>query len=533
MKTVSGAYLTASHLNTRYISMHGVFTSSLGETTQITMNDIVAGSVSITDSCVPNSVFDIGAANLSTLSISLGKSVEKLWSNLSNGMIEIFFSMKLEAELYEEFSLGVFDILPADVKVTSKQVNVTGTSRMIRFEKSLGSTTFSGKPYDILLYCCNKCNVILGSTQAEIEACKNGLLSFALQEGSNCETYRDVVMWISHLLCGFATINSEGKLVIKRFVGDSVYTVNKSVFKSSSFGDGVVDIDNVQMTIDGSLYEAEQNVATSKTIVLDENPFFLGNSIQSVRQGYIDALFEDISTLNYMPFKITFNGDPCLEVGDYITINPMGYKGLITKSVWKFKGQSTIEGVGFSNTSSSSKSQSSKSTKSGGGETAVDNMKVTRYENIKDLAIGSSPTALFNFSFNIGAKVTPKLSFNLVLNVTTAGLFEITLRYDNVTLSFKPRDTLTVGYRTISCGMTLEARDVEMDHMLNATIKSTNGGVATLEKYQLLASVEAFGLSDGTEEFYGYLAVSDTVDIYNLGFNNITLNAITESFDIT
>ena len=235
-----------------------------------------------------------------------------------------------------------------------------------------------------------------------------------------------------------------------------------------------------------------------------------------------------------MPFKITFNGDPCLEVGDYITINPMGYKGLITKSVWKFKGQSTIEGVGFSNTSSSSKSQSSKSTKSGGGGgTAVDNMKVTRYENIKDLAIGSSPTTLFNFSFNVGAKVNPKLSFNLVLNVTTAGLFEITLRYDNATLSFKPRDSLTVGYRTISCGMTLEARDVEMDHMLNATIKSTNGGVATLEKYQLLASVEAFGLSDGKEEFYGYLAVSDTVDIYNLGFNNITLNAITDECGVS
>lgn len=529
MRSVTSSYLTASHLSTRVSSIRAEYSDSL-TTIQIGRQDIEQGSVTIDESAIPSSTFDIGSANISTMGISLRITDTNKWESITNGTIKLYYKIKLANSTYEEIKLGTFLIPQSGIKKTPYKVELKLISRMSLFDKSTEAVTTSGTPYQLLSWACEQCDVTFAMTQAQIEAMPNGLYSFAVIEDSSCETFRDVVMWVAHLLCGFAAMNSDGHLVIRSFKSSPVYTINRNVIESHTLGDTNLGIENVIMKSGNFLFNIDPTVKPEKTITLDENMLFKGNTVESMLREYITNIKNEIQTISYIPFTLTFNGDPCIELGDVLTLWDSGYVGLVTDISWNYNGMCTISGANFTSINSKSQSTSSRTTSGGGGGT-TDVMKTSRYENIADIIIGTAEKELFSFNFSIGANLIPKVTATYVLEVLTAGVFTIKLEYDNITLMLKPKFTAPIGFYSGTISLALPPSQAEGNHMFIATIVSDVGS-ATIQEYNVQAYVEGMNLNTGSAEFNGRLALTDSFTPIVLTTDKLQLKTISETLGI-
>lgn len=531
MLNVSEEYLIHSREADRVVNIRGSITK-YGAVTDITQEDISAGSVSTVSKAVGGTSFNIGEVFVDSLQITLGGEDLSKWGDLSNSELHMEYGQELGTPNdFEWLSLGYWDIPFDGIKVFSKTVQVTANSRMVRFDKSLGGVVTSGKPYEILNWICLFCDMELGVLEAEVNAMPNGNQTVSLPADSGCETYRDLLMWVVSMLAGFATISRDGKLVVKQFSGDVVYNVNKHTIASSSYAEDVIDIQNVEMSLGDSFFSVDSTVPQSKTLTLDSNPLFLSNEISAVRLNRVTAIRDAISSLGYLPFKIEFNGDASLEVGDHITIGDSDRDCLITSILWKYRGKCTLEGAFYSNNNTKKQSVKGSSGGGSGGGDASNHFSVTRYENAGDIDIKSAFKQVFVLSYELEANSVPQLCFLAVMDVVEAGTFELQLTYDNATLYLSPKQYCQVGYHNYMITLNLVARDAQMVHTLRGRMRSV-GGEAHIAIAHINASVTGWGIASSVIEWDGKLDLQDDVPMYGLGWSGIELRGISEEIEI-
>jgi hypothetical protein len=271
MYAVTNDYKTAIVAATRTDRITGTITLADTSTVNITDADIVKGSLYINDNCVPASDFDIGAVESSELSVSLF-----IDDDLSGAKIELDYGIvvgydeELEADIYEDVPLGVFYV--AECPRESNYVKVRAVDGMLLLEEPVGTPPSSGTPYDFLDHACTAAGVTLENSEGDIQALPNGMETLTYPEESEIETCRDLVMWITVFLAGFAWFNRDGNLEIKAFTGASVATITKDHRDNTDIADSVKSITTVGMMLGRTAYFASGYSDTGAVLQLDDNP---------------------------------------------------------------------------------------------------------------------------------------------------------------------------------------------------------------------------------------------------------------------
>ncbi len=322
-------------------------TITLADTTTVSItNDIVAASTLIVDDlCVPGTDIDVGAVQSSELRVGFITDAD-----LAGATIQINFGVDTTgAGAWEDISLGVYHVVdsPRNVNV----VNVLAYDNMLLLEQAVGAAPATGTPYAYINYACTAVGVTLANTAAQINAMPNGTRVLSFDSGSEIETLRDLVMWATQLLGGFAWFNRAGALSIRKLTGASVRTIDSAIRDNTRISDATKRITRVMMTVGGALYTAAATPDDGGALLLDENPLMRTQSASDIDVA-LAAIATGLASLEYRPAAYeVLRGDPSLEPGDLVTLTGgvagAGVPSLITHSNWMYRGRQTIESAGL------------------------------------------------------------------------------------------------------------------------------------------------------------------------------------------
>ena len=285
-----------------------------------TSDDILAGSFSYSGQIVDKSDIRLGGVFIQTVKFSFLKSFS---DSIDRGtwkgrVIEVSIGLFVNND-YEYVPLGTFTV--DDAMHSATGVDITAYCNMSKFDTSRGlSTNTTGTFYEILSLACLNAGVTLGMTQAEVEAMPNGTGTRSMYSPNDCETWRDVISWIACTMCGYATIDREGQLVIKTW-GD---TSEMNVSQDNRFNDGLYSdfetyytgISVVNMKTEMTEYLG-MPVDDGLTMNLGSNPF-MQYGTESYRTEMKQNILNALQNFRYVPFSVSTFLDPAFDLGDVL-----------------------------------------------------------------------------------------------------------------------------------------------------------------------------------------------------------------------
>lgn len=198
--------------------------------TPFTGNDVIRNSFEVQNRCAEESDTKIGGVYVGQLNMVfvpsfLSKVPKK--SYIGQEITPYIGLYVPEREEWEDVPLGVFTIESA--KISKEGITIEAYDHMKKLDKpfDLGNSSLSSTPYGFLKLISLECGVELGMTKSMVEELPNGVDELYLVEENDIETYRDVLYWIAQTLGCFATMDREGKLVVREFLGGTTIMSEK------------------------------------------------------------------------------------------------------------------------------------------------------------------------------------------------------------------------------------------------------------------------------------------------------------------
>lgn len=350
MYPVSAAYKTAIGQNVRDVRITGTITLKDNSVINITDEDIVRGSLYITEQCVAGEDIEVGNVYASEMGLSLSMPLENPYS-LDGARIIINFGINVETDpdeppIWEYVPLGYFYV--TEIQRKANNVNLTALDGMLLFDIPVGDPG-SSSPRNFVVHACEQAGVPLGTSVFEIDTFANATLLFAAPDTSKIKTCRDLLMWACQIMGAFARMNRQGELeIVPIKARASVKTISKAERFNSDVSDFAVKITRVSMQVGETVYSRGTD---GMTMILEENPLMTGLSESQINQ-MLDYLLAQITTAVYVPFNSNFIGDPALQPGDFVTLSDTSVLGggdvasIITHSTWRYRGPHNLKAAG-------------------------------------------------------------------------------------------------------------------------------------------------------------------------------------------
>ena len=323
--------------------------SKSGRTYTITDDDLVASSVKITKKSVSGASFDIGECYVDSATFTINKNINN-YKSLTGAKVTIRIKVNnTDLSLSENVLLGTFRILQDGIKRTNTLLQVTADSYISKFDKSRKRATFTGDLYDLVNDSCNKCKVTFGMTEYEFRALSpNVAKTYEIKKDSSLKTHRDVIMYVSQLIGGFATTTPSGALIFKNYTSNNdVCNVNDNVIVNYSIGDEVYNLSGLGMSVkekDVYLYREGEDDDSPYFLNLDTNPI-MENCTDDEITSIVDNIWSKLIDLNLNNFSFEFNGNPLIEVGDIISIPERSLETYVASCEWTYHGKEKISCV--------------------------------------------------------------------------------------------------------------------------------------------------------------------------------------------
>lgn len=315
----------------------------------ITDDDLVASSVRITKKSVSGASFDIGECYVDSATFTINKNINN-YKSLTGAKVTIRIKVNnTDLSLSENVLLGTFRILQDGIKRTNTLLQVTADSYISKFDKSRKRATFTGDLYDLVMDSCNKCKVTFGMTEYAFRALSpNVAKTYEIKKDSSLKTHRDVIMYVSQLIGGFATTTPSGALIFKNYTSNNdVCNVNDNVIVNYSIGDEVYNLSGLGMSVkekDVYLYRAGEDDDSPYFLNLDTNPI-MENCTDDEITSIVDNIWSKLIDLNLNNFSFEFNGNPLIEVGDIISIPERSLETYVASCEWTYHGKEKISCV--------------------------------------------------------------------------------------------------------------------------------------------------------------------------------------------
>ena len=315
----------------------------------ITDDDLVASSVKIIKKSVSGASFDIGECYVDSATFTINKNINN-YKSLTGAKVTIRIKVNnTDLNLSENVLLGTFRILQDGIKRTNTLLQVTADSYISKFDKSRKRATFTGDLYDLVMDSCNKCKVTFGMTEFEFRALSpNVAKTYEIKKDSSLKTHRDVIMYVSQLIGGFATTTPAGALIFKNYTSNNdVCNVNDNVIVNYSIGDEVYNLSGLGMSVkekDVYLYREGEDDDSPYFLNLDTNPI-MENCTDDEITSIVDNIWSKLIDLNLNNFSFEFNGNPLIEVGDIISIPERSLETYVASCEWTYHGKEKISCV--------------------------------------------------------------------------------------------------------------------------------------------------------------------------------------------
>lgn len=512
MYNVSEKYLAASTNTVREVSLRGQITYKDGTTVSIVEDDLVSGSFSISDKAVSSDKFNIGEVYVGSCAFTLNKK-SRDWGNLAKAEVEFIFSILVDRDTdeWEDVPLGKFDIPFSGITKMVNTIGIIANSKMARFDKKLSKSaaTYGGGSYELLQYCCTKCKMTLANTEDEIKSLVNGKLVLSTTPDMGLNSYRDLIMWIAALNGCFATIDRDGKLVLREFnTPVTNYRLNKDTIEKSTYYEGRMNIENVTMSVGDYTYENNPEADLDNTLNLQTNPL-LTNISDTLAENCVLNLGSYISELDYFPFNIDYNGDPCLDLGDMIKFTGDDSVHCVTGYTWKYRSSSNLQGVPYSNEDSTL--QSSKS--SGGGGSAQGGNSFLRFLGTDEFNIRDNDKEhlLFKAYVSLLADMPCAAAVTVVGSLITLGDIVFNIYYDGeLTLTLPKYHLDHLGYQTFSFTLGFDATEKFEVHNILIKVKSL-GGEFNIAPYDSQLVLMSSGIKSAAPSWTGLYEIEESI----------------------
>ena len=476
-----------------------------------TNHDILSGSFTITNQCSEQNDVKIGSVYIGELKCTFKPDLQV--PDWTNAQIIVSEGLLIGGTAWEDVPLGVYTV--SEANDTEYGVDITAYDNMARFNRSCTVDITIGTPYELLTLACTTCEVELGLTQADVDALPNGTESLSLYTENDIETWQDFVFWVAQATGTIATMDREGKLVLRSYTQNVVDTLtNHERFTGSKFskfetrysGLSCVNMENNTTSYYGS---DSDNYLTYN---LGTNPFLqygVDSYKEQIRRAVLDALLK----IDYVPFETSCLCGAMYDLCDIIRctdgIAP-GKLGCVMMYDYTFNRGYKITGFGSDPALASAKSKTDKNLEGLRNNVSTNEILFFNYENASAIQIGDGESKAiidirFTSSVSIGVLFQAEVLLDATAEEDVIGSIEYTLNEVTI-IGYNPTETWKNGKHILSLMYMLMIEE----NSINRWIVKLNiaGGSIAIAQGAVRAVIYGQGLV-GTVEWDGFITVEE------------------------
>ena len=476
-----------------------------------TNHDILSGSFTITNQCSEQNDVKIGSVYIGELKCTFKPDLQV--PDWTNAQIIVSEGLLIGSTAWEDVPLGVYTV--SEANDTEYGVDITAYDNMARFNRSCTVDITIGTPYELLTLACTTCEVELGLTQADVDALPNGTESLSLYTENDIETWQDFVFWVAQATGTIATMDREGKLVLRSYTQNVVDTLtNHERFtgsKFSKFETRYSGLSCVNMADDTTSYYGS-NPDNYLTYNLGSNPF-LQYGVDSYKEQIRRAVLTALLQIDYVPFETSCLCGAMYDLCDIIRctdgIAP-GKLGCVMMYDYTFNRGYKITGFGSDPALASAKSKTDKNLEGLRNNVSTNEILFFNYENASAIQIGDGESKAiidirFTSSVSIGVLFQAEVLLDATAEEDVIGSIEYTLNEVTI-IGYNPTETWKNGKHILSLMYMLMIEE----NSINRWIVKLNiaGGSIAIAQGAVRAVIYGQGLV-GTVEWDGFITLEE------------------------
>lgn len=489
-------------------------------------SNILAGSFSIVKQNSDGVDIKVGACYISTLRATFLRNIGILPRGWIGKTITVEFGLCVDeiADTYEWVPLGKYTI--SDASIDNSGTTITAYDYLAFLDKLLPDKfSLSGSLHQILTRVTSACNIPFRMTDQDCEALPNGDEPLGLYIPNDCQTYRDVVFWLSQVVGGWAETDREGYFVLRSYpaVATPASTmhdadlVNGAKFSSYLTSFGSVIFSNEDDTT--SFYGSE---GIGLTYQCGLNPFLIYGTL-STRTNMRTRVLNVLSSIRYQPFEVSLMSAPIYDLGDVIYFDgdiagSESYDGIINRIEFKAGGGFKLAGFGANPNLQSTKDQSERTIAAARSSASDKETEYSKYINQNQISIGSTPVKVteINFSANKPTTVEMWSEYMIETSPNTGESLELTATYylDLIELDRRPVETFDDAAKHLLDLHYMEKVQDAGSHQWQIYLEAS-GGTATIRPKGGLSILKGQGLAKESA-WNGVIVLDDTVPAFSI-----------------
>lgn len=277
---------------------------------------MLAGSLSVNNQCSEGSDITLGSAYIGELEVTL---LPHAVSNITRAAMQ-----GAQVTAYIDYAdmtiqLGVYTVDEAEWSASG--VALTCYDNMSKATGAYTGGELSGSAYYLLDYACTACGLTFGMTPAQIAQFPNGTENVTTYGDAEISEWRDFIGWVAQTLCAFATIDPQGRLVIRPYGYTPVDTLDASRRTDgstfSAFATRYTGLSYVNIKDQTSVYIGLVP-DDALTMNIGQNPF-LQYGLNATKTRIARAILTELAKGAWSPFEVELPYiPPVYELGDCI-----------------------------------------------------------------------------------------------------------------------------------------------------------------------------------------------------------------------
>ena len=484
-----------------------------GGTMSFNTDNVMSGSCVINNKCADGDTL-IGTVYIGELTISFLRNLIIPRGDWKGRPITIEFGVDVN-NVTTWIPMGVYYISKASHSASG--VSITAYDAMQKLDKKFGISTTSGTMYQLLNMACVNCGVQLGMTENEINALPNGSEFLILYTDNDIETYRDFVSWIAQTTGTFATIDRNGRLVLRQYhtmIDDEItppHRARDGIFSDfSTYISGVSVVDAVEKK---TYYYGDLEDDTGTTYNLGTNPL-LQNIIKTRRETICRRILGELEKIRFTPYTITVLENPLYDLGDVIKFSDGiadDSSCCVMQYIIDFGQSLALEGIGSDPALANARSKTDKNIAGLMANTEANELQYYTYTNAEDYVIHSNsekPVISIRFTTISSVHVTFHAEILCDCDCVDEMLCTVKYRKNGVLQNYQPKEQWIDGKHILSLFFPIV---VEQNTVYNWVVYLRSGdGKITIPAQNIHAMIWGQGLV-AVSEWDGFIDVFEKV----------------------
>lgn len=486
-------------------------------------SNILQGSISLERKNADESDIQIGAVFIGQLTMTFLKNTPITPRGWIGKRLTLEFGLEVSENTYEWMPMGVFEI--ADATIDASGTSITAYDAMAKFDENLADWySTSGSVYSIIQGICNKFSVPFRMTEAQVQALPNGTQPIGLYKPNDCQTYRDIIFWVSQVIGGWAEIDRDGYFVLKTYprsgAADVTLTASDLV-TGAQFSSWITDFGSVVFENEDQTTSLYGSSGVGLCYQAGMNPFLIyGGASQTIMRTEI---LNTLTHIKYQPFNVSMMCAPVFDLGDVIYFlgdiaGSESAKGIINSISYGYKNGFTISGVGSNPNLQASMDESEKTAAESRRSASDKELEYYTYSNGTALTIGSEPVKVCDILFSADKATTVEMwhEFQIETNPDEGEALELEAIYymDLIELDRKPVETYEDAAKHLLDLHYMSRVYDEGSHTWQVYLVATNG-TATMRKDDGISVLKGQGLAK-QDKWNGVIVLDDTVSSFSI-----------------